>query len=176
MIEREVKIRVADHSALRPLLEQMGATAAGTEEESNRILDTADGALYKQRQLLRVRATARGLLTWKGPVADQDTRGHKMREELEVPIPRDRVDTLLALLARLGYNEVLRYDKRRETWRWHGVAITLDSLEFGDFVEIEGEAGAIERAIHLLRLDGQPLEQRSYAELQRLARQGRAPH
>lgn len=169
MIEREVKIRVADHNALRPLLKEMGATAAGSEEESNRILDTADGALYKQRQLLRVRVTSRGVLAWKGPAETRDAQGHKVREELEVPIPGDRVDALLTLLSRLGYQETLRYDKVRETWRWQGAMITLDSLAFGDFVEIEGEAGAIERAIHLLHLDDQPFEQRSYAELQRLA-------
>ncbi|HWE62639.1 MAG TPA: class IV adenylate cyclase [Chloroflexota bacterium] len=173
MIEREIKIRVADHQALRPLLKAMGATSLGSEEEINRILDTAESTLYKRRELLRVRSTSRGVLTWKGPAAAQDSTGHKMREELEVPIPGERVDTLLALLAHLGYHEVLRYDKVRETWRWQGVEIVLDSLEFGDFVEIEGEAGAIEQAIHLLHLDGQPLERRSYAELQRLAQQER---
>lgn len=173
MIEREVKIHVDDHAPLRPLLKEMGATYAGSEQEINRILDTADGSLYKHSQILRVRSTSDGVLTWKGPVAEQDPQGHKMREELEVPFPLDGVETMLALLARLGYTEVLRYNKLRESWRWQGVVIALDRLDFGDFVEIEGEAGAIERALRLLRLDGHPLESRSYPELQRRAQQER---
>ena len=174
MIEREIKIRVANHDTLRPLLKEMGATFAGSEDEINRLLDTPDSALYQHRQVLRVRSTSSGLLTWKGPAQDQDATGYKMREELELPIPADRVDTLLTLLAHLGYHEVLRYDKVRETWRWPGATIALDSLVFGDFIEIEGEAEAIERALHLLHLDGQPFERRSYADLQRLAQQEHA--
>lgn len=173
MIEREVKIRVPSHEALRPLLEAMGATQAGSEQEINRVLDDQDSSLQRGSQLLRVRSADKNTLTWKGPAAGQDPHGHKAREELEVVFAGDAADTLLALLARLGYVEVLRYFKRRETWRWQGAVIALDHLEFGDFVEIEGEAAAIQHALRLLHLDGEPLETRSYAQLQREAQQAR---
>jgi len=173
MIEREVKIRVPSHDVLRPLLQAMGATAVGSEEEINRILDAQDGSLQRRSNVLRVRTADKNTLTWKGPAANQDPYGHKAREELEIIFAEDGADTLLALLARLGFEEVLRYDKRRETWRWQSAEIALDHLSFGDFVEIEGEAGAIQHALRLLHLDQEPLEVRSYAQLQREADQAR---
>jgi predicted adenylyl cyclase CyaB len=169
MIEREVKIRVPDHEALRPLLTAMGATLAGVEHEVNRILDGPDAPLQRGNQVLRVRTAGKNTLTWKGPAASRDPYSHKAREELEVVFADDGAETLLALLARLGFHEVLRYEKRRETWRWQGAVIALDHLAFGDFVEIEGEAGAIQHALHLLHLDGEQIEMRSYAQLQREA-------
>lgn len=173
MIEREVKIRVPDLDAFRPLLGEMGAVLSGTEHEINRMLDTAEGLLFKRSQILRVRSTGDGVLTWKGPAAEQDPYGHKTREELEVTVAAEGVETLLALFERLGYAEVLRYDKVRESWRWQGTVIALDHLSFGDFVEIEGEASAIQHALQLLHLQDLPLERRSYPALQRLAQQER---
>src|SRR5579864_8351173 len=130
MIEREVKIRVPDLAALRPLLQAMGATLAGEEQETNRILDNAEGSLRKNRQILRVRSANQHTLTWKGPALEQQAQGYKIREELEVGIAAEATDTLLTLLARLGFVEVLCYVKRRETWRWQSVVIALDHLEF----------------------------------------------
>jgi predicted adenylyl cyclase CyaB len=168
MIEREVKLRVSDHDDIRPLLAAMGATLSGTENETNRILDTADGTLLKRHHVLRVRNADKNTLTWKGSSADQDPYGHKTREELEVVFAEDSIEELLALLAKLGYQESVRYTKKRETWRWQSVEIALDQLEFGSFVEIEGEAGVIQDALHRLQLDHEPYESRSYPELQRL--------
>jgi predicted adenylyl cyclase CyaB len=173
MIEREVKIRVSDLAALRPRLEAMGATIAGTERETNHILDTADGSLQRRNEVLRVREAQKNTITWKGRAADQDPYGQKAREELEAQIADDAAEGVLAILGKLGYQEVLRYLKERQAWRWQGVEIALDHLEFGDFVEIEGEAGVIQDALHRLQLDGEPLEHRSYPELQRLWQQAR---
>jgi predicted adenylyl cyclase CyaB len=119
--------------------------------------------------VLRVRTADKNTFTWKGPAASQDPYGQKAREELEVVFADDGAETLLALLDRLGFHEVLRYEKRRETWRWQGAVIALDHLAFGDFVEIEGEAGAIQHALRLLHLENEPLEMRSYVQLQREA-------
>ncbi|MDB5057362.1 MAG: putative adenylate cyclase [Chloroflexi bacterium] len=168
MIEREVKIRVSDLAALRPRLEAMGATRTGEEHEINHILDTADGSLQRRSEVLRVRRAGKSTFTWKGIAADQDPYGHKAREELEVEIVADGAETLLAILGKLGYNEVIRYTKHRETWRWQSVEIALDRLDFGNFIEIEGEAAIIQDALHRLQLDGEPIEQRSYPELQRV--------
>jgi len=173
MIEREVKIPVPDHAALRPLLLAMGATEQGAEQEINRILDDSDGRLRAARQVLRVRSADVTTLTFKAVVPD-DGSGHKLREELEVSIGPGGDEILLHILARLGYREALRYDKRRESWRWRGVVIALDSLDFGHFVEIEGDGEDIDAAIRLLDLQARPHEGRSYPELQRRA-QGDLP-
>jgi adenylate cyclase class 2 len=173
MIEREVKIPVQDLATLRPLLQNMGASYIGTEQEINRMLDTADGALQRSSQVLRVRSADRNTITWKGKAAEHDPHAQKVREELEVIFADDGVETMLALLSKLGFNESLRYSKQRETWRWQGLTIALDHLPFGDYVELEGDAGAIQHALRLLRLDHEPLETRSYPELQRQANQAR---
>ncbi len=168
MIEREVKIRVANHDALRPLLESMGAARTRTEQETNRLFDTADGTLRRRGEVLRVRTADHASVTWKGPAAGADNFEHKVREEWEVEIAADGAESLVAILGRLGFHEALCYTKQRETWRWQGVTIALDDLTFGKFVEIEGDAPAIEGALRLLRLEDEPLETRSYPELQRL--------
>jgi adenylate cyclase, class 2 len=173
MIEREVKLRVKDHAALRPLLEAMGATRVSNEHEINRILDSADGALQRRHQVLRVRSADKSTLTWKGSAAENDAYGQKAREELEVAFDAAGTEELLGLLTKLGFMESVRYIKERETWRWQGVEIALDRLEFGDFLEVEGEAGVIQDALHRLQLDDEPLEARSYPDLQRLAQQER---
>ena len=173
MIEREVKIAVPDHALLRSLLLAMGATEQGVEQEINRILDGPDGRLRAAKQVLRVRSADRTILTFKAATPD-DGSGHKLREELEVAIGSGGDETLLRILARLGYSEVLRYDKRRESWRWRGVVIALDSLAFGHFVEIEGDSADIDVALRLLDLQDCPREGRSYPELQRQAQSGQA--
>lgn len=169
MIEREVKIRIEDLAALRPLLEAMGAGHEGDEHEVNRIFDTADNGLRRRQQVLRVRTASSGTFTWKGPADQSDSHGHKAREELEVRFSAQDADTLVALLQRLGFEEAVRYEKDRETWRWQGLAIALDRLSFGTFVELEGDADVIERALRALRLEGLPFERRGYADLQREA-------
>jgi adenylate cyclase, class 2 len=167
MIEREVKIRVTDHEAIRPLLQAMGAVRARSEQEINHIFDTADGALRKRGEVLRVRSADTATITWKGPAAQADQQNHKVREELETEIAVDGTESLVAILGRLGFQETVRYRKQRETWHWQGLTIALDELVFGNFVEIEGDAGAIQGAMHLLHLENEPLETRSYPELQR---------
>lgn len=176
MIEREVKIPITDLATLQPRLESMGATFEGSEHEVNHILDTPEGALQRRRQLLRVRTANKNTVTWKGQSDQEDSYGHKVREELEISFDADGADTMLTLFDRLGFAEVLRYEKQRATWRWQSVTIALDHLDFGDYIEIEGEAGAIQHALRLLELEGEPRETRSYPELQRQAQQERTRH
>ena len=168
MIEREVKIRVTDHEVVRPLLKTMGAVRARSEQETNRIFDTADGALRRRGEILRVRSADMATITWKGPAAQADQLNQKVREELETEIAVDGTESLVAILGRLGFQEAICYRKQRETWHWQGITIALDELVFGSFVEIEGDAGAIQGAMRLLHLEHEPLETRSYPELQRL--------
>jgi adenylate cyclase class 2 len=173
MTEREVKIRVPDLDAFPPRLEAMGATYVGVEQEINHILDTADATMLRKSQVLRVREADKNTLTWKGRSAADDAYGHKVREELEVTFGGDAADTMLSILSRLGFQETLRYQKVRTSWRWQSVVIALDRLDFGTFIEVEGDASAIQHALHLLQIEHLPVETRSYPELQRLAQQDR---
>jgi adenylate cyclase class 2 len=91
-------------------------------------------------------------------------------QETEVADP----DACLAILAGLGFGVAFRYEKLREVWTLGGCHICLDTLPFGDFVEIEGPSEAIAAAAGLLGLARCPTSAASYHELRRecLAAQG----
>jgi predicted adenylyl cyclase CyaB len=144
--EIETKFRLDDPTALRRRLAQLGATRIGAERESNFVFDTAGRRLLGSGCGLRVRIAHpleyRGLptatLTYKGP-RDRElaSQGVKSREELETEL-RDG-DVVIAILEQLGYRAVVRYQKRRESWRFGGCLITLDELpQLGWFTELEG--------------------------------------
>ena len=46
----------------------------------------------------------------------------------------------------MNYRAALVYEKRRRTWNFRTVEIVLDSLPFGEFMEIEGSLTAIAEA------------------------------
>ena len=140
-LETEAKLRVNSHEPVRERLRTLGATFIQKVVETNLILDRPDGSLRGQTCGLRIRSAlgedgsgAGATLTFKGP----PIRGaFKKREELECRI--DDADTAAAMLERLGFVTILRYEKRRESWSWKSCRIELDQPpHIGRFVEIEG--------------------------------------
>ena len=77
----------------------------------------------------------RGVLTAKGPATF--VGGVKVREETEVEV-KDAHATL-DLLTELGFRVAFTYNKHRAMWTLDGVvSVTLDTLDSGSFVELEG--------------------------------------
>ena len=77
----------------------------------------------------------RGVLTAKGPA--NFVGGVKVREETEVEV-KDAHATL-DLLTELGFQVAFTYSKHRAMWTLDGVvSVTLDTLDSGWFVELEG--------------------------------------
>jgi len=71
------------------------------------------------------------------------------------------------LLNLLGHKVAVIYRKQRETWSLDGCEVTLDTLDFGLFSEVEGPVDAIEDVAARLGLaDRRPLKS-SYSELAR---------
>jgi adenylate cyclase class 2 len=169
-IETEAKWRagVREHHRLRRALRQMGATHIVTADEVNALFDTDSGELKRRGQVLRLRWQEDGqtLLTFKGPATFRE--GIKMRSETELLL-RDR-SAMIGVLKGLGFSESLEYRKRRETWDLGGVEVTLDTLEFGRFVEIEGTSAQIRHAARLLGLDMERAETRGYPGMTRAYR------
>jgi adenylate cyclase, class 2 len=141
--------------------------------EINVIFDTPDGGLAKHGQLLRIRTElpapvkkgskskvgGRTLLTFKSPpealaigdVAPAGERRHKVREEIETELTDGA--TMRRIFEGLGLRGWFRYEKYRTTYvlpgrhKWaKGLLIEVDETPIGVFVELEGEAGAIDRA------------------------------
>lgn len=161
--EQELKIPVADLEPLRKRLAAAGATRttpAGLE--MNVLFDNPTGELTASRHVLRLRyAGGSWLLTLKGPPVYRGAV--KEREELETRV--DDGNMVTAVLDRLGFRPVVRYEKERESWRLGEVEVALDHTPMGDFVEIEGPIERLEDAAHRLELDPQQAVRASYVAL-----------
>jgi adenylate cyclase, class 2 len=152
--------------------EPVGA-GQGRVHEENVIFDTPQGGLAKHGQLLRIRTETREgggeskkerpkprvVLTFKRPVARPAALGgkrfsagpYKLREEIEMEVTDARA--LATIFEGLGMAGWFRYEKYRTTFRlpaskaWaRGLLIELDETPIGTYVELEGPAGAIDRA------------------------------
>jgi len=139
--EIEIKLRIADASALRARLKRLRARlvggGTGRVHEWNVLFDTPGGSLAKNGQLLRIRTETferkskksrqnpgqRVLLTFKRPitaradavVSAQDNHRHKVREEFELEIADASV--LTKIFEGLGMRGWFRYEKHRTTFR-----------------------------------------------------------
>lgn len=168
-LETELKMRVADHGAVRETLKSAGAKFVKREMEINTFLDTPDNALLKQGRGLRVRSAENLatherniIITHKGP---RKPGPMKIREETE--LRAQSYDDAVSLLGVLGFEIKLSFHKRRETWELGDCEVVLDELPtLGLFVEIEGpEEGSVKAIRDRLGLDEATVEPEGYAVL-----------
>ncbi|MGC4050278.1 MAG: class IV adenylate cyclase [Paludibaculum sp.] len=142
--ETEVKLAVASAEAALQVLTKAGFAAAHERAfEANMLLDTPGSELMHTRRLLRLR-DFRGetILTFKGP---PEAGPHKTRPEVETCVAD--ANAALAILNGLGYATVFRYEKYRTTFARAGEPghAVLDETPIGVFLELEGEAGWIDK-------------------------------
>ena len=166
-IESELKFRVAgprDHEKLRQMLRQRGAKLVGRYKEENFRFNGPGKSTRNTTLRLRVlNGGPRGVLTAKGPAKFDG--GVKSREETEIEI-RD-VHATLDMLEQLGFRVGWTYPKKRSMWMLDGVAITLDVLDFGWFVELEGPSSALPEMARSLGLDPTHALRDSYSVMAR---------
>lgn len=165
-LEVERKYLNVDFAALRLALGGLGARNLGAHFESNWVFDTTDARLFASGRLLRLRlqewpGAMRHVLTLKLPAAQNER--FKTREEHELEVADNAV--MRAVLEGLGYTVGARYEKVREPWLVEGVEVALDTLPFAAVVELEGEAGRIERLAARLGLDRAETSAKSYHQL-----------
>ncbi len=168
-LEIEIKLPVESHEVVRARLRSLGAEFIGRVVESNSIYDRPDGWLRQRGYGLRVRENRSeeggqpaATLTVKGPRRES---AMKSREELEVRV--DDGATATRILDALGFAPILRYQKRRESWKLSRCRIELDEPpHIGLFVEIEGpDEETIRAAQHELGLDGVKHQKASYVHM-----------
>jgi adenylate cyclase class 2 len=163
-VEVEVKLPVAD---LAEVLARI--SAAGYQEvesrsfESNVLYDTEEGALRQKQQALRIREyRGEAILTFKGkPIPGK----HKQREELETVI--GSAEAMAAVLERLGYVPLFRYEKFRRVYAREGAlgVITVDETPLGAYLELEGEPAWIDRTAQTLGFAPDDYVTASYATI-----------
>jgi adenylate cyclase class 2 len=166
MIETEVKIRFergADDA--RAMIERHGYLVLEPRTlESDRIFDRGVSDLKTADQLLRLRRSgSRSTVTYKGPANRQR---YKSREEIEFDVSDP--DAFELVLDRLGYTPRFRYEKFRTKFaapaQEPGI-ITIDETPMGVFLELEGEAGWIDRTAARLGFEPSEYCTVSYAAL-----------
>jgi adenylate cyclase class 2 len=168
-VEIEAKIKVEDLVPTRARLKELGAKFVADYREINAIFDTEDRALLAEDKGLRVR-TAEDFntkvetctVTFKGP---RKHSAMKSREETEMKVESFAAAT--ELLHQLKFNEVLSFEKRRQSWELSGCKVELDELpHLGYFVEIEGASEkAIQKLQDSLGLGQRPIVKTAYVGL-----------
>ena len=152
-IESELKFRLTgerDHAKLRAILRDRGAhLSARYREENYRFNGPGKSTRGTTLRLRVLNGGPHGVLTAKGPATFDG--GVKTREETEIEV-KD-VHAALDMLEQLGFSVAWTYPKRRSVWMLDGVAVTLDVLDFGWFVELEGPATALPQLAKSLGLD-----------------------
>jgi predicted adenylyl cyclase CyaB len=166
-VECELKFRVAgpaDHARLRSALRKLGYKLEGTYDEEN--FRFVGPGKTTRRTTLRLRVLdggPRGVLTAKGEA--HFVAGVKVREETEVDVADGH--STLDLLAQLGFQVLVIYKKHRSVWKQAAVNVTLDRLDFGHFVEVEGPLEQIPGIARSLGLDPAKAVKDSYSIMAR---------
>lgn len=134
--EIESKFYLRNPAAIEARLLALGATCRVPRGfEYNLRYDDPQSSLQRQRKVLRLRKFDDTRLTFKGP--GQAIGGALSRTEIELII--DNFENAQLLLAGLGYQLVMIYEKYRAIYELEGALIALDELPYGHFVEIEAE-------------------------------------
>lgn len=166
-IEIEKKYLDADFEQLLRNLRDLRAKSFGAHFETNIMFDFPGNILFAQKKLVRLRKNewpdrAEYILTYKGP-SKIELEGMKSREEIECGV--EEAGRMKGILLSIGLVEIARYEKVRQSFALWGAKIELDTLPFGNVVEIEAgpeEFGALEKA---LGLDKCETSSKSYHEL-----------
>ena len=116
--------------------------------EINQRYDTASRSLRRAGRTLRLRQDEDVHLTYKDNTRVED--GALRRRELELTL--DDFERGQQLLRALGYEIVFTYEKYRTVYDHGAVAIMLDELPYGHFVELEADREALKPLADLLGL------------------------
>ncbi|OPL20025.1 MAG: hypothetical protein AVO35_00780 [Candidatus Aegiribacteria sp. MLS_C] len=170
MLEMELKFRVEEFGPIEETLARLGVSAGEAVEENNLVLDMMGGPLRGTDTLFRLRNCEGGtLVTVKKPLP---STALKVRREEEAVLACSQ-EKALELFGLLGYGVVYSYRKTRRQCRVGNATVCLDSLWFGDFVEIEAASEeAVLEAAGLLGLDPDEGIRFSYAALEKDAESG----
>jgi adenylate cyclase class 2 len=177
MKETEVKLPVSDVAAARRKLRALGFERDTPRLlERNVLFDTPDQALRRSARILRLRSKGRNWwLTYKA--RPQEATRHKTREEVEIRTAQG--PELAVILTRLGFQPSFEYQKYRTEYRRAGARghLLLDETPIGNYLELEGPPGWIDRTAQELgyRAEDYVLESYGALYLAWCARQGRAP-
>ena len=152
ILEIEVKFYLPDMDAIRDRILELGAVSMGRIFETNLRFDDADNSLIQKKSLLRLRRDTKTILTFKSEPPFKNDQ-FKILKELEVEV--SDFATMKHILESLGFREEQVYEKWRETFRLNNASLCLDTMPYGDFLEIEGQKEDIKELAYQIGLKWQ---------------------
>jgi len=139
-LEIEVKFYLSDMDRIRDRIIEIGAVYRERVFETNIRFDDADNSLIQKKSLLRLRQDKTTTLTFKSEPPFKDDQ-FKILRELEVEV--SDFTTMINILESLGFREEQVYEKWRETFILNSANLCLDTMPYGNFLEIEGQKADI---------------------------------
>lgn len=168
-LEIEAKVKVESLGPVSERLTEAGASFEHELVEKDSYFIDADRKVVRAGCGLRLRRQKSNeeekvILTFKGP---KKKTKFKTRQEIEVEV--NDVDAAEKLLAALGCQKKLMFEKKRNLWKLDECKICLDELPLlGSFVEVEGpDEAAIEDVLKKIGLSDHEHINKGYAKLMR---------
>ena len=139
-LEIEVKFYLPDIDSIRTRLIDLGAVFKHRTFETNIRFEDTEKSLIQKKSLLRLRKDKKITLTFKSEPPFKDNQ-FKILKEFEVEV--SDFDTMEHILKSLGFKEEQVYEKWREIYVLGDTHLCLDTMPYGDFLEIEGKKESI---------------------------------
>jgi adenylate cyclase class 2 len=141
-LETEVKFYLPNIDSIRTRLIDLGAVFKHRTFETNIRFEDPEKSLYKKKSLLRLRKDKKITLTFKSEPPIKDDQ-FKILKEFEVEV--SDFDAMEHILKSLGFKEEQVYEKWREIYVFGDTHLCLDTMPYGDFLEIEGTKESIQQ-------------------------------
>ena len=161
-LEIEVKFFLNDIDPVKDTILELGGVSLGRFFEVNIRFDDQHASLYHKNALLRLRKDQKNRLTFKEPPDTTDDQ-FKIFKEYEIEI--NDFEKAKALLNAMGFNEVQRYEKWRETFILADTELCIDTMPYGNFLEIEGKKSGILDLIPKISLNWEERILANYLEI-----------
>jgi len=141
-LETEVKFYLPNIDPVRTRMIDLGAVYKDRIFETNIRFEDPEKSLIKKKSLLRLRKDKKITLTYKSEPPFKDNQ-FKILQEFEVEV--SDFDAMEHILKSLGFQEEQIYEKWRETYILDDTHLCLDTMPYGDFIEIEGKKESIQK-------------------------------
>ena len=161
-LEIEVKFFLTDIDLKRQQIQELNATLLSSVNETNIRYETEDCGLFKNKSLLRLRQADQVTLTYKSEPPEK-TSEFKVHREYEVTV--DDFEMMKNILVSLGFHQAQIYEKHRESYQLEGATLCLDTMPYGNFLEIEGPGPEIRPIAERLGLNWKKRILMNYLEM-----------
>ena len=141
-LETEVKFYLPNMDSIRTRMIDLGAVFKHRTFETNIRFEDAEKSLIQKKSLLRLRKDKKITLTYKCEPPFKDNQ-FKILKEFEVEV--SDFDAMEHILKSLGFQGEQVYEKWRETYVFGDTNLCLDTMPYGDFLEIEGKKESIQQ-------------------------------